>query len=110
MTKAKKPKIVVVGNTPTTPVSVKERRRIKDRIKRKYDQLRRKYKAVRGKRVDWIDYSLEEHWLYVNIHFTDRTSFHLMFEPQVVVNGIELNDWKSGDAKILKTYYLRQDL
>jgi hypothetical protein len=82
----------------------KERRRIDAGINRKHDKARRKLKEVRGKRVDWIEYSLEENWLCVNIRFMDRTAFHLEFEPRMLAKGGELTDWKTGNGKTLKRY------
>lgn len=106
---SKKPKIVWVGSTPVTPITAKERRQISKRIKKRYERLRKRYKEIHGKRVDWIDHHYEEGLLYVGIRFVDKTYFSLQFSPQIVTEGIEFSDMKTGDDVILKEYYRRQD-
>jgi len=106
---AKKPKTVRVGNIEVAPITAKERKKLNERIKKRYDKLRGRYKEVRGKRVDWISYNYEEGFLYVGIRFMDGTYFSLQFSPQIVTDGIEFSDMSSRDDKILKVYYRRRD-
>jgi phage terminase Nu1 subunit (DNA packaging protein) len=60
MKKTKKPKVVMVGNTPITPVRAKEQREIKKRIEKRHEQLRRRYPEVHGKVVDFISHSVAD--------------------------------------------------
>jgi hypothetical protein len=48
----KKPKRVWVGNTPVTPITPKERRKLHKLMKKRLDMRRRTYFEVRGKVVD----------------------------------------------------------
>ena len=57
----------------------------------------RKERWIRGKRVDWITYNFEEGELYIAVRFMDKTAFHIQFRPYIVINGVELSDWKTGD-------------
>ena len=108
MTK-KKPKVVWVPDTPITPVTAEERKKIRQRIKKRYARLRKRYKEIRGKKVDWIQHTYEEGYLYVGVRFMDGTYFSLDFSPQIVTNEILLSDMSTGDEKILKVYYRRRD-
>jgi len=105
----KKPKAVRVGNIEVTPITAKERNKLNERIKKRYDKLRRRYKEIRGKRVDWISYNYEEGFLYVGVRFMDGTYFSLDFSPQIVTNEILLSDMSTGDEEIIRTYYRRRD-
>jgi len=80
--------LYLTGGTPSpfpTEPEQKEHRIIEARIKKKYERLRRRHLEVRGKRVDWIDHSLEEGRLFITVRFMDRTAFHLQFKPQIVI-------------------------
>jgi len=92
---------------PTTPYTDKELRKIDRRIKKRQEKLRRRYKEIHGKRVDWIDHFVEEGWLCVEVRFKDGRSFNLQFSPQILTEGIELTDRRTGDDKPLKEYYRR---
>jgi hypothetical protein len=37
----------------------------------------------------------------------DKTAFHIMVKPQLILNGVELSDWKTGDDKVLRIYQRR---
>ena len=105
----KKPKTVRVSDIEVTPVTAAEHRAIARKIKKRYARLRKRYKEIRGKKVDWIEHTYEEGFLYVGVRFMDGTYFSLDFSPQIVTDGIEFSDMSSGDEKILKTYYRRRD-
>ncbi len=105
----KKPKTVRVSDIEVTPITAKERRKINERIKKRYERLRKRYKEIHGKKVDWVDHNFEEGWLYINIRFTDGTNFSLDFAPAIVTRGIEYSDMSSGDEEIIRTYFLRRD-
>ena len=51
---------------------------------------------------------MEEGWLYVEVRFKDGRSFNLQFSPQILTEGIELIDRRTGDDKPLKEYYRRR--
>src|SRR5215472_19221619 len=86
----------------TTPYTAKELRKIARRIEKRQEKLRRRYKEIHGKRVDWIDHFVEEGWLYVEVRFVDGRNFSLRFSPQIVTEGIELTDRRTGDDAPLK--------
>jgi len=108
MTNRKETKIVWVGNTPVTPPTSAERRKIDRRIERKHAKLRRKYKQLHGRKVDWISHAIEDDCLYFTVRFQDKTALHLQVRPELVIEGIELSDWTTGDDKILRTYFRRR--
>ncbi len=81
---------------------------INPRLKQHYDRLRKKYSEVRGRRVDWIDYSFAGGDLYVGVRFMDGTYFSLVFAPQIVPDLIEFSDTSTEDDEVLKTYFLRK--
>jgi len=58
MPKKRKPKAVYDADTPLSPITAKERRRIAKSIKKKYDGFRRTYPEVHGKVVDFITHSI----------------------------------------------------
>src|SRR5215467_13847337 len=93
---------------PTTPYSDKELRKIDRRIKKRQEKLRRRYKEIHGKRVDWIDHFVEEGWLCVEVRFKDGRSFNLQFSPQILTEGIELIDRRTGDDAPVREYYRRR--
>jgi hypothetical protein len=76
---SKKRKVVWVGGTPITPVSAKEHRKIKKRIKKRYEGLRKRYPEVHGKVVDFISHSIEDGTLYISVRFKDKTDFSLRY-------------------------------
>lgn len=104
----KKRKAVRVGSTPVTPVTAKEHRRIGLRIRAHHQKLRRRFKEVYGKKVDWISHAVEDGTMYFTVRFIDSTAFHLQVRSELVIDGIELSDWKTGNDKILRTYYRRK--
>lgn len=104
----RKRKVVWVGSIPVTPVTAKERKSINRRIRLHHEKLRRMYKEIRGKKVDWVSYSIEDEWLYFTIRFTDKTALHFQASPKLTVEELELSDWTTGDDKVLRTYYRRK--
>jgi len=52
MLKKGKPKAVSAGDTHLTPITAKVRRKLDERIKKKYDRIRRRYPEIHGKVVD----------------------------------------------------------
>lgn len=88
-------------------LSGKEDQRLNKRIAKKYERFRRRHPEIRGKRVDWVTYNFEEDELYITVRFMDKTALHIMVKPQLILNGVELSDWKTGDDKILRTYLRR---
>ena len=106
--RGKKRKTERAGNGEVTPFSPKELREIDRAIEKKYRRLRKRYKAVRGKRVDWIDHRFEEGWLYISVRFMDGTDFCLQFSPTIDTEGIEYSDMSSGDEVILREYYRKR--
>lgn len=90
---------------PPTPRESEEDRRLKTY----HDRFRKKYPEIRGRRVDWIDHSLNDGLLYVGVRFMDGTYFSLVFGPQIITDLVEFSDMSSGDEVILKTYFLRKE-
>jgi hypothetical protein len=108
MTNKKKTKIAGVGNTPVTPLTAAEHRKIDRRIEKKHAKLRRKYKELHGRKVDFITHAIDDDCLYFTVRFQDRTALHLQARPELVIEGIELSDWTTGDDKILRKYFRRR--
>ena len=106
----KKPKTVRVGTTEIRPISAKEHKRLEKRIKARHEKLRKKYPEIHGKVVDWISHSVEDNSLYVNVRFKDKTQFSLRFVPQIATHYVDLSDISTGDFKMIREYYVRQDV
>ena len=53
MPKKGKPKAVSAGDTHLTPITAKERRKLDEHIKKKYDRFCRRYPEIHGKVVDF---------------------------------------------------------
>ena len=53
MPKKGKPKAVSAGDTHLTPITAKERRKLDERINKKYARFRRRYPEIHGKVVDF---------------------------------------------------------
>ena len=106
----KRPKTVRVGNTEIKPITARERKRLDKRIAARHQKLRKKYPEVHGKVVDWISHSVEDHSLYVNVRFKDKTQFSLSFIPQIVTHYVDLSDISTGEFKMIRQYHTRRDL
>ena len=104
----KKQKTVMVNGTPVTPITSNERKKLRKWMKKRLERLRKKYPEVRGKVVDYISHSFEEGNLYISIRFRDKTDFSLTFSPEIVVDGIDLSDVKTGDFHVIREYYRRR--
>jgi hypothetical protein len=100
----KKPKIIWVGNTPVTPITAKERRKLRKLMKKRLDMRRRKYPEVRGKVVDYISHSLDDGVLCMNVCFKDKTLFSFRFACAMFIVGAELSDWKTGNYDTIREY------
>ena len=59
--------------------------------------------------VDWVRHSVEEGNVYVCIRFMDKTEFSLQFSPHILTDGIDLSDMSTGNFKMIREYYRRQD-
>ncbi len=79
MPRKKKPEAVCDGDSPLTPITAKERRKIHKSIKKKYDGFRRRCPEVHGKVVDFITHSIEDGTLYFSVRFKDKTDFSLRY-------------------------------
>jgi hypothetical protein len=90
-----------------TPLTRKQLRRIGQKIRERHESLRRRYKEIRGKNVDWVNHAIEDGWIYFTVRFMDKTALHLQVSPKLVLEGLELSDWTSGDDKVLRTYCWR---
>jgi hypothetical protein len=64
MPRKRKPQAASDGDTPLTPITAKERRKLDELIKKKYDRFRRRYPEIHGKVVDFITHSIEDGTLY----------------------------------------------
>jgi len=108
MKRNKKPKVVMVGNTPIAPISNAERERIAKCVAKKYEAKRRRYPEIHGKKVDWIEHWYEEGCLFFNVRFTDGKEFSISCRPTVYTHIVDYCDMSSGDMKVLRTYYRRK--
>jgi hypothetical protein len=106
----RKRKSVRVGETKIRAATASEHKRIEARIRKRHETLRKKYQEIHGKVVDWVSHNVEEHSLYVNIRFKDKTEFSLRFSPGIETDYVDLSDISKGDFKLIREYYKRQDL
>ena len=104
-----KPKTVRAGNITVTQISPKEREILARKIKQSHDRLRNRYREIHKKVVDWVSDSVEEGSVYVCIRFMDKTEFSLQFSPQILTDSIDLSDMSTGNFKMIREYYRRQD-
>lgn len=104
MARKRKPKALWVGDTPVTPITAKERRKVGKRIEKRYERLRKKYPEIHGKVVDFITHSIEDHVLYFTIRFKDKTDFSFRYACEMFVVGADLCDVKSGDFEMIREY------
>ena len=109
MPRKRKPKAVCDGDKLVTPIAAKERRKIDESIKKKYERLRRRYPEVHGKKVDWISHGYEEGYVYFNVRFTDGKNFSISCSPAIVTDFVDFSDMKTGDDVIIREYYRRRD-
>ena len=93
-----------VRDSPVTPITARERRRIDKAIKRKYARFRRKYPEVHGKVVDFITNSIEDGMLYFTVRFTDKTDFSLRYACDMFVVGADFCDFKTGNFEMIREY------
>jgi hypothetical protein len=104
MKKTRKPKVVMSGNTPITPISAKEQREIKKRVEKRYEQLRKRYPEVHGKVVDFISHTVEDGTLYLSVCLKDKTNFSLRYSCGMFVVGADISDMSAGDLEIIREY------
>jgi hypothetical protein len=104
MSKKRKPKVAPTANTQLTPITVKERRNLDERIKKKYDRFRRRYPEIHGKIVDFITHSIEDGTLCFSVRFTDKTDFSLRYACEMFAVAAEFCDLKTGDFEIIREY------
>src|SRR5713101_6333553 len=104
MPKKTKPKAVCDGDTPLTPITAEERRKIAKSIKKKYDGFRRRYPEVHGKVVDFITHSIEDGMLYFSVRFKDKADFSLRYACDMFVVGADFCDFKTGDFEMIRQY------
>ena len=102
---SKKRKVVWVGGTPVTPISARERKKIKKAIKKRYDRYGRKYPEVHGKVVDFITQSIEDGTLYIGIRFKDKADFSLRYACDMFIVGADICDVRTGDCEMIREYY-----
>jgi len=90
------------GGTPVTPMTAKERRKLDERIKKKYDRFRRRYPEIHGGVVDFITHSIEDGTLYFTVRFKDN--FSLRYACNMFVVGADFCDFKTGDFEMIREY------
>jgi hypothetical protein len=100
----KKRKVVGGGGTPATPITTKERKKLDERIKKRYDRFRRRYPEIHGKVVDFITHSIEDGTLYFTVRFQDKTDFSLRYACHMFVVGVDFCDFKTGDFEMIREY------
>jgi hypothetical protein len=103
------PKTVRAENITVMQISPKEREILARKIKQRHDRLRNRYREIHKKVVDWVSDSVEEGSVYVCIRFMDQTEFSLQFSPQILTDNIDLSDMSTGNFKMIREYYRRQD-
>ena len=101
---SKKGKVVWVGSTPVTPITAKEHREIKKRIKKRHERLRKRYPETHGKVLDFITHGVEDGTLYFTVRFKDKTDFSLRYACDMFIVGADFSDVKTGDLEIIREY------
>jgi len=104
MPKKRKAKAVRDGDGPLTPISAKERKKIAQSTKKKYEGFRRRYPEVHGKIVYFITHSIEDGTLYFSVRFKDKTDFSLRYACDMFVVAADFCDFKTGDLEIIREY------
>jgi hypothetical protein len=104
MPKKKKPKATSAGDSPVTPIAAKERGKLDERIKKKYDRFRRRYPEIHGKVVDFITHSIEDGTLYFTVRFKDKTDCSLRYACDMFAVGADFCDFKTGDFEMIREY------
>ena len=74
------------------------------RLAKRYEGLRKKYPEVHGKVVDFVSNSVEDGTLYFTIRFTDKTELTLRYRNEILANGADLFDVKTGDINLIRRY------
>lgn len=87
-----------------TPITVKERKNIKNEIEPTYAKLRKRYPEIHGKVVDFIQQSVSDRVLYVGIRFTDKTVFSLRYACDMSIISADYMDGKTGDYDVIREY------
>jgi len=100
----KRPKVVWVGNTPITPITARESRKINQRTRKRREKLRKRYPEIHGRVVDYLTYSIDDGALFLNVTFKDRTIFSLRFACEIFIVGADFGDSRSGDLEITRDY------
>ena len=104
MPKKRKPMVASAGDTPLTPITAKERRKLHKLIKKKYDRFRTRYPEVHGRVVDFITHSIEDGTLYFTVRFKDKTDFSLRYACDMSAVGADFCDFKTGDFEMIREY------
>jgi hypothetical protein len=104
MPKKIKSKGVSDADTPLAPITAKERRKIRESIKKKCGGFRKRYPEVHGKVVDFITHSIEDGTLYFSVRFKDKTDFSLRYTCDMFVVGADFCDFKTGDFDMIREY------
>jgi hypothetical protein len=102
--KKRKPKVTWVDGIPVTPFTAKERKKIGERVKKKYERFRKRYPEVHGKVVDFITHSIEDGTLYFSVRFKDKTDFSLRYACDMFVVGADFCDFKTGNFEMIREY------
>ena len=104
MPKKTKSRTACGRDTPLTPITAKERRKLDKSIKKKYDRFRTRYPEVHGKVVDFISHSIQDGTLYFTVRFKDKTDFSLRYACDMFVVGADFCDVKTGDFELIREY------
>jgi hypothetical protein len=81
--------------------------KLAQRIRLKHEKLRRRFPEIRGKKVDWVTYHVDDGTLYVDIQFQDGTEFYLTFEPQITTHNAVLWDPRKSDDEVIRSYKVK---
>lgn len=63
----------------------------------------RRYRGVKGKVVEWVEYTFEEGLLYINVRFADKTELCGRVSSRMTIEEADLADW-SGDCKQVRVF------
>jgi len=72
------------------------------------ERLRKRYPELHGKTLDFVSHAVEEQVLFISIRFTDGTDFSLHFACEMLIEGADLSDVRTGNFRLIREYIKRR--
>ena len=86
----------------------KRRELLETRVEASKKRLRKLYPELHGKTLDFVSHAVEEQVLFISIRFTDGTDFSLRFACEMLIEGADLSDVRTGNFKLIRDYIKRR--